>query len=54
MKHIRRIPLATFALLAVLAGLASIVAGIYLLGGLPAALITGGGLAAAVGLLADV
>lgn len=54
MKHIRRIPLAAVPVLAVLAGLAAIVAGVYLLFGLPVALIAAGCLATAGGLLVDV
>ena len=53
MKHIRRIPLAVIPVFFVLAGLAAVIAGVYLLAGLPVALIAGGCLSTAGGLLAD-
>lgn len=54
MKHVKRVPVAALPPLAVIAGLCAILAGVYLLVGLPAALIVGGALAAAGGLLVDV
>jgi len=50
----KRIPPVILTTALALAGCASLLAGVYLLLGLPVALIVGGVLAAAVGLLVDV
>lgn len=54
MTTFKRLPAQLVPVVAVLAGLSSLLAGVYLLAGLPVALIVGGVLATAVGLLVDV
>lgn len=53
MKHLKRIPATAFLAVLAIAGLAAILAGVYLLLGLAPTLITGGVCAVAVGLLVD-
>lgn len=54
MKHLKRIPTIVLPALLVLAGSVAALAGVYLLLGLAAALITGGVAGVAAGLLVDV
>lgn len=54
MKHLRRVPPILLPVSLVLAGAAASIAGVYLLLGLAAALITGGAAAVVAGLLVDV
>ena len=55
MSHFKQIPvtLATLMLLLSVLGVAAVLVGVYLLAGLPVALIAGGAVAVAVGLLVD-
>ncbi|MGD9693925.1 MAG: hypothetical protein AB7G17_14395 [Phycisphaerales bacterium] len=54
MRHVKRIPGLTVAVLLVLLGVVSVLTGVYLLTGLAVTLIVGGVLAVAAGLLVDV
>ncbi len=54
MSHFKQIPVALLPALLALGGVAAIVLGVHLIWGAPVALIVGGVIAAATGLLVDV